>query len=315
MPTTRAHRRLQPLDERRVAIGKTTETLDHAQMALGVIEEVSPGVRDESLGRAELPELTEEVELLRPHHLLFTYLHLAPNPDLTKGLVDAVTQCMAAPIYGADGHVEATICLVLPIDLSEAQTDELRSRLLQSSQALSARPASVSTTRASSTGQPPLETTPATVSRFVSLSIGFSPPAQTSCVPGITTVQCRPPSAVVVRAYETAGRPCEATIEVLGRTVPIAFGPAEIRTFLVPSDPEQPVVLHRHDQQRAVRQPAEVPIDPIDGEARDGGVRRGDGLGRVEQGLPALRRPATLVLGALEEALLPLGARQRRRRV
>jgi DNA-binding IclR family transcriptional regulator len=58
---------------------------------------------------------------------------------LTKGLVDAVTQCMAAPIYGADGHVEATICLVLPIDLSEAQTDELRSRLLQSSQALSAR--------------------------------------------------------------------------------------------------------------------------------------------------------------------------------
>jgi alanine dehydrogenase len=25
----------------------------------------------------------EEVELLRPHHLLFTYLHLAPNPVLT----------------------------------------------------------------------------------------------------------------------------------------------------------------------------------------------------------------------------------------
>lgn len=58
---------------------------------------------------------------------------------LTKGLVDAVTQCLAAPIYGPDGHVEATICLVLPVDLSEAQTDALRERLLASSRTLSAR--------------------------------------------------------------------------------------------------------------------------------------------------------------------------------
>lgn len=58
---------------------------------------------------------------------------------LTKGLVDAVTQCLAAPIYGADGQVEATICLVLPVDLSENQTDALRDRLLQSSRALSSR--------------------------------------------------------------------------------------------------------------------------------------------------------------------------------
>ena len=28
----------------------------------------------------------EEVAMLRPDHLLFTYLHLAPAPDLTKGL-------------------------------------------------------------------------------------------------------------------------------------------------------------------------------------------------------------------------------------
>jgi DNA-binding IclR family transcriptional regulator len=58
---------------------------------------------------------------------------------LTKGLVDAVTQCLAAPIYGAEGNVEATICLVLPVDLSEDQTDALRERLLQSSRALSSR--------------------------------------------------------------------------------------------------------------------------------------------------------------------------------
>src|SRR5262245_32056261 len=37
----------------------------------------------------------EEVELLRPHHLLFTYLHLAPAPALTKGLVDSGATCVA----------------------------------------------------------------------------------------------------------------------------------------------------------------------------------------------------------------------------
>jgi len=58
---------------------------------------------------------------------------------LTKGLVDAVTQCLAAPVYAADGTVEATICLVLPVDLSDGQTGALRDRLLESSRALSSR--------------------------------------------------------------------------------------------------------------------------------------------------------------------------------
>ena len=58
---------------------------------------------------------------------------------LTKGLVDAVTQCLAAPIYGPEGKVEATICLVLPVDLSEDQTASLRTRLLESGRKLSSR--------------------------------------------------------------------------------------------------------------------------------------------------------------------------------
>jgi alanine dehydrogenase len=37
----------------------------------------------------------EEVELLGPDHLLFTYLHLAPDPDLTKGLVESGATCVA----------------------------------------------------------------------------------------------------------------------------------------------------------------------------------------------------------------------------
>jgi alanine dehydrogenase len=37
----------------------------------------------------------EEVALLRPDHLLFTYLHLAPNPELTRGLAESGATCVA----------------------------------------------------------------------------------------------------------------------------------------------------------------------------------------------------------------------------
>src|ERR671911_17261 len=37
----------------------------------------------------------QELEMLRPHHLLFTYLHLAPNPELTKGLAESGATCVA----------------------------------------------------------------------------------------------------------------------------------------------------------------------------------------------------------------------------
>ncbi|HWI21922.1 MAG TPA: alanine dehydrogenase [Baekduia sp.] len=36
-----------------------------------------------------------EVEMLRPHHTLFTYLHLAPDPKLTAGLVESGATCVA----------------------------------------------------------------------------------------------------------------------------------------------------------------------------------------------------------------------------
>src|ERR687898_846878 len=36
-----------------------------------------------------------EVAMLEPRHTLFTYLHLAPDPDLTQGLVDSGATCVA----------------------------------------------------------------------------------------------------------------------------------------------------------------------------------------------------------------------------
>ncbi|ESW66166.1 IclR family transcriptional regulator [Mesorhizobium sp. M1148] len=44
---------------------------------------------------------------------------------ITSGLVDAYTKCLAAPVFAAAGKVEATMCLVVPIDTSAEKTDEL----------------------------------------------------------------------------------------------------------------------------------------------------------------------------------------------
>ncbi|HEX3811240.1 MAG TPA: glycoside hydrolase family 38 C-terminal domain-containing protein [Mycobacteriales bacterium] len=46
-------------------------------------------------------------------------------------------------------------------------------------------------------------------------------------------------AAMVVRAYESAGQPCRATIDLplAGRTIEADFSPHEIKTFLVPADP------------------------------------------------------------------------------
>jgi alanine dehydrogenase len=55
---------------------------------------------DDVFGAAELvlgvkePQ-AGEVELLRPEQTLFTYLHLAPDPDLTRGLCESGATCIA----------------------------------------------------------------------------------------------------------------------------------------------------------------------------------------------------------------------------
>lgn len=97
--------------------------------------------------RAEIEEMIAPEDLQLPDGRLIDLEEFLAAIDqartdgycLTRGLVDAYTQCLAAPIYAADGKVEATICLVLPIDSSDDQNDRLRDRLLESSRMLSAR--------------------------------------------------------------------------------------------------------------------------------------------------------------------------------
>jgi alpha-mannosidase len=47
-----------------------------------------------------------------------------------------------------------------------------------------------------------------------------------------------------VRAYESAGRPARADIDLplAGRRITATFGPCEIKTFRVPRDPQLPVI-------------------------------------------------------------------------
>jgi alpha-mannosidase len=56
--------------------------------------------------------------------------------------------------------------------------------------------------------------------------------------------QAEDDDAIVVRAYESTGRPARATIELplVGRSLTADFGAAEIKTFRVPRDRRAPVV-------------------------------------------------------------------------
>jgi len=47
-----------------------------------------------------------EIEMLKPEHLLFTYLHLAPDPEQTAGLVKSGATCVAyETVEDADGRL------------------------------------------------------------------------------------------------------------------------------------------------------------------------------------------------------------------
>ena len=66
---------------------------------------------DEVFGGAEMvikvkePQ-PDEVERLRPGQLLFTYLHLAPDPDLTRGLRESGATCIAyETVEDSEGHL------------------------------------------------------------------------------------------------------------------------------------------------------------------------------------------------------------------
>jgi DNA-binding IclR family transcriptional regulator len=55
----------------------------------------------------------------------------------TRGLINSFSQCLAAPVRGINGEVQATICFVLPIDVTDEQRLVLQERLIVSGRRLS----------------------------------------------------------------------------------------------------------------------------------------------------------------------------------
>src|SRR3954454_15557890 len=79
--------------------------LDDAYVSAGA----SLSAVDDVWGRSELmlkvkEPLTAEYPRLRPGLVLFTYLHLAPAPDLTQALIDSGATCVAYETVETDDH-------------------------------------------------------------------------------------------------------------------------------------------------------------------------------------------------------------------
>lgn len=70
---------------------------DEAYVAAGAIiaESVDEIFEQATLLLKVKEPLEPEYLRLRPHHVLFTYLHLAPNPVLTQGLIESGASCVA----------------------------------------------------------------------------------------------------------------------------------------------------------------------------------------------------------------------------
>ena len=104
-------------------------------------------------GRLLLAHMTpgEIEELVLPEDLVLPDKRVVPMEDFvadcigsrgspivaTSGLINSFTQCLASPIFGVNGQVQATICLVLPMDITVEHRAELQQTLIASGRKLS----------------------------------------------------------------------------------------------------------------------------------------------------------------------------------
>jgi len=97
------------------------------------------------LGEAEIRALVLAEDLIKPDKTKIALDDFvrdcieARGKDIviTSGLINSFTQCLASPIVGVSGQIEATICLVLPIDIALEQRNALQATLIASSRRLS----------------------------------------------------------------------------------------------------------------------------------------------------------------------------------
>src|SRR4051794_21102327 len=75
--------------------GSAISDADYAEQGAEILPDAAAVFGDaEMIVKVKEPQ-APEVALLEPRHTLFTYLHLAPDPELTQGLVDSGATCIA----------------------------------------------------------------------------------------------------------------------------------------------------------------------------------------------------------------------------
>jgi alanine dehydrogenase len=81
--------------ERRAGEGSGITDADYGAQGATIVPDADAAFAEADLIVKVKEPQPEEVARLRPHHVLFTYLHLAPDPGLTQGLIDSGATCIA----------------------------------------------------------------------------------------------------------------------------------------------------------------------------------------------------------------------------
>jgi alanine dehydrogenase len=76
-------------------LGSTISDAEYTAQGARIVADAAAVFDDAELILGVKEPQPSEVEMLRPDHLLFTYLHLAPDPELTKGLTESGATCVA----------------------------------------------------------------------------------------------------------------------------------------------------------------------------------------------------------------------------
>src|SRR5215211_5270561 len=76
-------------------VGSTIPDDEYSRQGARILPDAQTVLEESELILGVKEPQPDEVELLRPEHTLFTYLHLAPNPELTHGLSEAGATCIA----------------------------------------------------------------------------------------------------------------------------------------------------------------------------------------------------------------------------
>jgi alanine dehydrogenase len=98
--------------ERGAGLGSGIEDADYTEQGATIVPDADAAFSEADLIVKVKEPQPEEVARLESRHVLFTYLHLAPDPDLTQGLLDSGATCIA---YETVADAQGRLPLLAPM--------------------------------------------------------------------------------------------------------------------------------------------------------------------------------------------------------